>query len=292
MKIDLAVWTAVNGYDWQPGSVYSQKELVGYKDAIGPLEQYSLPLGGLFLKDGKAVFYRVQIAERMDSRGRGAIYLVLGTVPVERAAEVDFSEIFNSPEMAKPQKPFPTVIEHDAKPRECKASLGREGFTERRFTGAETFADLGGWCAEAKVGKLNVCITGTMESPLFTVAYAPCAIPARKEPTQPQERPIPSPTPEYGDNASGGMTRRHDDAVRLPHREEGRRKGELDKSSFALGFIMGFIIALLVFLVAVVLFGCGRTQGKPRSRERSKTEVHVHGSKSAAGDNGDDKERQ
>lgn len=282
MKIDLAVWTAVNGYEWQPGSVYSQRELAGYKDAIGPLEQYSLPLGGLFLKDGKAVFFRVQIADRMDSRGRGAIYLVLGTVPEENASGVDFAEIFNSPEMAKPQKPFPTAIEHDVKPCECKTPLGRVAFTERRFNGAGTFSDLGGWCAEAQGGKLNVQITGTMESPLFTVGYAPYVAPApvKKEPERPQERHSPEDSrgeslplferqyreaSDYGrqyphgvprtlDGAShtyAGTSRTYDDTAHSPHREAGLLAGR-DKLSFELGFylglLLGFVLSSLVFL--------------------------------------------
>lgn len=280
MKIDLAVWTAVNGYEWQPGSVYSQRELAGYKDAIGPLEQYSLPLGGLFLKDGKAVFYRVQIADRMDSRGRGAIYLVLGTVPEENASGVDFAEIFNSPEMAKPQKPFPTAIEHDVKPCECKTPLGRVAFTERRFNGTGTFSDLGGWCAEAQGGKLNVQITGTMESPLFTVGYAPYVAPApvKKEPERPQERHSPAdsrgePFPlfegqyrvasNYGNHASygappaddgapcpyGGASGEYDGPERQPLREA-RPMGGLDKFSLTLGFSLGFALGIVLSSLA------------------------------------------
>lgn len=292
MKIDLAVWTAVNGYDWQPGSVYSQKELVGYKDAIGPLEQYSLPLGGLFLKDGKAVFYRVQIAERMDSRGRGAIYLVLGTLPEEKATEVDFAEIFNSPELSQPQKPFPTAIEQNAKPCECKAPLGSEGFTERRFTGAATFADLGGWCAEAKGGKLNVRITGTMESPLFTVGFTPHTVLVKKEPAQPKEQDVPRQTENNGNSASGAPSK-HDEVVRLPHQEEMRRKRGLDMTSLALGAILGFVLATLLFLAVIAIFGGCRSKGKSRSVEQPRTEMRVPENKAAsASNNGDDRERQ
>lgn len=187
MKIDLAVWTAVNGYDWQPGSVYSPKELAGYKDEIGPLVPDSLPLGGMFLKGGRVVFYRVQIAERMDSRGRGAIYCVLGTVPEDRANEVDFTVIFNSAEMAQPQKPFPMAIECQEGARYYKSPLGRSAFDERRFTGVETFSELGGWCAEAKGGRLSVRITGSMDAPLFTVNYKPHAEPVVEPPKPPQQ---------------------------------------------------------------------------------------------------------
>ena len=90
MTIELAVWTAVNGYDWQSGSSYSPEELAGYKREIGALVPGKLPWGGLFLQNGRVVFYRVQIAERMDSRGRDAIYCVLGTIPGEMAGDIDF----------------------------------------------------------------------------------------------------------------------------------------------------------------------------------------------------------
>lgn len=194
MKIDLAVWTAVNGYDWQPGSVYSPKELAGYKDEIGPLVPDSLPLGGLFLKGGRAVFYRVQIAERMDSRGRGAIYCVLGTVPEDRAKDIDFSVVFNSAEMARPQKPFPTAIEYNAEVREFRSPLGHTAFDEKRFTGVETFSELGGWCEEAKGGKLNVKITGSIDAPLFAVNYTPHVEPI----VVPSEPPLSPPRQQNG----------------------------------------------------------------------------------------------
>lgn len=199
MKIDLAVWTAVNGYDWQPGSVYSPKELAGYKDGIGPLVPDSLPLGGLFLKDGKAVFYRVQIAERMDSRGRGAIYCVLGTVPGDKAKEIDFQAVFGSAEMSNPRKPFPTSIEYDPGMLDFKSPLGRSAFDERRFTGPETFPELGGWCEEAKGGKLDVRITGSMDAPLFTVKYKPHAEPVAEPPKPPPSPVVSRAMSEYRD---------------------------------------------------------------------------------------------
>ena len=267
MKIDLAVWTAVDGYDWQPGNVYSPKELASYKDAIGPLEQYSLPLGGLFLKDGRAVFYRVQIADRMDSRGRGAIYLVLGTVAESRVSEVDFAEIFNSPELAQPQKPFPTAIEHDAKPRKYRSPLGRAGFAERRFTGSETFAELGGWCAEAKEGRLNVRITGTMESPLFTVEYAPGAK-SSPEPAWRRDPYYPKPEPKASGTAFPPQLPRN------PYEEELKRPGGLNVSSFVLGLVLGILLAALVFL-ADALFGGKGEEDQPERDETPKKESRI-----------------
>ena len=196
MKIKLAVWTAVEGYGWQPGSAYLPEELADYKREIGPLVPGTLPLGGLFIKDGKVVFYRVQIAERMDSRGRDAIYCLLGRVPEDEAGAVDFAAVFNSPEMAVAQKPFPTAIELDSAPGECKSHLGGEGFRERSFSGAETFSELGGWCQEARGGMLRVRIDGSMDCPLFKVNYTPRAVPASVPPSLPRtvepSKPYPS----------------------------------------------------------------------------------------------------
>ena len=261
MKIDLAVWTAVNGYDWQPGSVYSPKELAGYKDEIGPLVPDSLPLGGLFLKDEKAVFYRVQIAERMDSRGRGAIYCVLGTVPEDRAEEIDFSVVFNSAEMAQPQKPFPTAIEHQVESREFKSPLGRSAFDERRFTGVETFSELGGWCEEAKGGKLNVRITGTMDAPLFTVNYKPHVEPVI-EPPKPQPQPLQRQSENYHDMPPNSPYKPSGTCVSDPYMADvdnppfsnEKEPVRPSQSSFLNGFVVGTIFGMILTAIMAWLF--------------------------------------
>ena len=261
MKIDLAVWTAVNGYDWQPGSVYSPKELASYKDEIGALVPDSLPLGGLFLKDGRAVFYRVQIAERMDSRGRGAIYCVLGTVPEGKAKEIDFAFVFNSAEMAQPQKPFPTAIEYNAELRELKLPLGRAAFDEKRFTGAETFSELGGWCEEAKGGKLNVKITGSIDAPLFTVNYKPHVEPA----VVPPKSPPPPPQTQAGGYRDVPPCQPHQQPVRPipdPYMADlnnqpfnyAEKPVKTSHNSFLNGFVAGTIFGIVVTAIVAWLF--------------------------------------
>lgn len=173
MKINLAVWTAVNGYAWQPGNVYAPEDLVRYKDEIGTLDANNLPFGGVFLKDGNAVFWRVQIAPRMDSCGRGAVYCVVGAVSEDMADKVDFRAVFASSEVSQPKKPFPTALDLPECTCEFKSPLGSKACTERRFNGTETFSEIGGWCEEAKGGQLKIRITGTLDAPLFIVAYTP-----------------------------------------------------------------------------------------------------------------------
>lgn len=202
MKINLAVWTAVNGYDWQPGSVYAPEDLVRYKDEIGTLDANNLPFGGVFLKDGNAVFWRVQIAPRMDSCGRGAVYCVVGAVPEDMAAKMDFRAVFASSEVSQPQKPFPAALDLPECTCEFKSPLGSKPLAERRFNGTETFSEIGGWCEEAKGGQLKIRITGTLDTPLFIVAYTPPPRRPAIEAAMPTATPPPRPAVHVESRAS------------------------------------------------------------------------------------------
>lgn len=202
MKIDLAVWTAVNGYAWQPGNVYAPEDLVRYKDEIGTLDANNLPFGGVFLKDGNAVFWRVQIAPRMDSCGRGAVYCVVGAVPEDMAAKVDFRAVFSSSEVSQPQKPFPTALDLPECTCGFKSPLGSKAFAERRFNGTETFSEIGGWCEEAKGGQLKIRIAGTLDTPLFIVAYTPPPRRPAIEAAMPTATPPPRPAVHVESRAS------------------------------------------------------------------------------------------
>lgn len=289
MKIDLAVWTAVNGYAWQPGSVYSPKELDSYKNEIGKLDASDLPFGGLFLKDGKAVFWRTQIAPHMDSCGRGAVYCVVGAVPEEMASKVDFHAVFASSEVSKPQKPFPTSLELPERTGGFKSPLGNAVFVERRFDGVETFAELGGWCEEAKGRQLDVWITGSLAAPLFIVACKPRAVP-----------PPPPPPPP---SAMGIGARRELPA--RPHAPERadcaalRRKSAVGDSllnyfaCIACGFVLGVIVTATVCFWSFkmreasgntpAVHDCGGMQG-PSSSEMEHGESKADAGNSASED--------
>lgn len=114
MKMDLAVYTAQEGYSWQPGTVYSAEELKGFKDCIGKFpapDAADFPIGGVFLKGERVVFYRYHVAKKIDFRGRDALYCVLGALPVEAAGKVDPAQLFALPQFAAPQVPFPLTAE-------------------------------------------------------------------------------------------------------------------------------------------------------------------------------------
>ena len=116
MKIDLAVYTADRGFDWQPGTVYPRSELIQYKAIMGRFPNILLdkvPYGGVFVCNGKLVFYRYHIHVKGDFAGRDAFYCVLGTVPLAKGKKIDLEKVFNTPEFSTPMRPFPLSVEID-----------------------------------------------------------------------------------------------------------------------------------------------------------------------------------
>lgn len=114
MKIRLAVYTAQEGYSWQPGSAITLEEISAYKMRIGKfpspdsLDEFT---GGVFSTDTKVVFYRCHLAKRIDFRGRDALYVVIGDVAKEDAKSIDPITLFSLPEFAGPMRPFPTCAD-------------------------------------------------------------------------------------------------------------------------------------------------------------------------------------
>ena len=119
MKIEIAVYTAQEGYSWQPGTKITAQELKDYKACIGKFpspDAEGFPFGGVFLKDDKVVFYRYHVAKKIDFRGRDALYCVLGALPKAEAAQVDPRALFALLEFADVVKPFPTQAEVPSAP--------------------------------------------------------------------------------------------------------------------------------------------------------------------------------
>ena len=60
MKLNLAIYTATEGYSWQSGTKISNSDLIEYKRIIGRFPDPTvdvIPFGGAFLYSSKAVFY-------------------------------------------------------------------------------------------------------------------------------------------------------------------------------------------------------------------------------------------
>ena len=127
MKVNLAVYTAQEGYAWQPGTAFTSEELYAFKKSIGKFpspDAADFPFGGVFLLDGRVVFYRYPVAKKIDFRGRDALYCVLGAVSRAEAARMDPAALFARPEFAGPMQPFPTALEMpDAEPSAVPAWL-------------------------------------------------------------------------------------------------------------------------------------------------------------------------
>ena len=114
MKMDLAVYTAQEGYSWQPGTALTAEDLGKFKKAIGRFpsaDAADFPFGGVLKVDGRVVFYRYHVAKKIDFCGRDALYCVLGAVPFAGAAKIDPATLFALPEFAVPMKPFPVALE-------------------------------------------------------------------------------------------------------------------------------------------------------------------------------------
>lgn len=114
MKVNMAVYTAVHGFDWQPGTVFERRELNRFYEMIGDfpdIMMQKVPFGGAFVCDGRFVFYRFHVNVHGDSRGRDALYCVVGAVPVEDALRLDLAQVMTAPEFVGPVKPFPVEME-------------------------------------------------------------------------------------------------------------------------------------------------------------------------------------
>lgn len=173
MKIDLAVYTAIHGYDWQPGTVYATSDLVRYKRGIGRLPDplmEELPFGGVFNDGDTVVFYRYHMAIKSDAKGRDSLYLVLGTLPKSEVSKVDFKYLFAIPEFSKPLKPAPVAATYigsaaTGSPPDFSASF------RRCLRGEEALSEIGNWFFRVPAGVLSMRITGTYSDPVINVLY-------------------------------------------------------------------------------------------------------------------------
>ena len=174
MKMNLAVYTAQEGYSWQSGTSFTTEELVAFKKRIGKFpspDSAEFPFGGIFMLDDRVVFYRYHVAKKIDFRGRDALYCVLGAVSREEGAKIDPSALFACPEFAGPMKPFPTELEL----QEADSSAVPE------------------WLKNLDRNTLDVRITGAADKPSYAVVQEPIEIPQAHAPepsvTDPSETP-------------------------------------------------------------------------------------------------------
>lgn len=154
MKINLAVYTAQEGYSWQPGTALTAEDLGKFKKAIGRFpsaDSDDFPFGGVLRVDGRVVFYRYHVAKKIDFCGRDALYCVLGAVSLADAAKIVPAALFALPEFAAPMKPFPVSADvPEADPSAVPP-----------------------WLKNLDKMTLDVRITGPAESPSYAVDQNP-----------------------------------------------------------------------------------------------------------------------
>lgn len=136
MKIELAVYTAVTGYDWQPGTVYDKKQLDIYRAVLrGFGSQNNTSYAKIFVHEDRVVFARFFIAEGIEQYNRPASYIILGTVEINRANEIDFMQLLSMEEISKPvPPPFPSSMEYKGDAAKNITQLDGS-CTDKRFRG-------------------------------------------------------------------------------------------------------------------------------------------------------------
>ena len=190
MKMKLAIYTAQEGYSWQPGTAFTAEELVAFKKSIGKFpspDSMDFPFGGIFLLEDRVVFYRYHVAKKIDFRGRDALYCVLGAVSREDAAKIDPAALFACPEFAGPMRPFPTDLEiPEADP-----------------------ATVPEWLKNLDKMTLDVRITGAAGNPSYAVVQNSIEVPHPPAPEPPPpdttDTPSTNPSPIETPPAPDGM---------------------------------------------------------------------------------------
>ena len=173
MKINLAVYTATEGYSWQKGTRILSNDLKEYKKTIGRFPDPTvdtLPFGGAFVYHDKVVFYRFHIAKKADSKGRDALYLILGECPKNIAMKIDFNSLFAKTEMASPSNPFPFELDYIGAGATACAVDFTKSFNITYSTRAD-FSSLGYILANCPNEDLLIKITGTQIKPNILISY-------------------------------------------------------------------------------------------------------------------------
>ena len=247
MKIEIAVYTAQEGYSWQPGTKITAQELKDYKACIGKFpspDAEGFPFGGVFLKDDKVVFYRYHVAKKIDFRGRDALYCVLGALPKSDAVSIDPKALFALPEFAGVVKPFPTQAELPP-------------------SSSETVPE---WLKNLDFMSLDVRITGLQDDLKFAVTQEKVKVP---EPPK-VETPVDVPTSQVVEGVKAESAS-SSSSVRLEAKSGGQAAKNVPKSRpwykrpfvfiTGAGVLLGFaILVVIVLSVMSLIRGCSQKQ--------------------------------
>lgn len=264
MKINLAIYTATEGFDWQPGSAYPRGELNKYKEMIGRFPDIlmeKVPYGGIFVCDGKLVFYRLHIAQRGDSRGRDALYCVLGTIPLEAGKKVNLSRVFETPEFRAPMRPFPNSVEIEESLPARPPSTWEE--MQDALNSPSSSAQVGVLATFFSHGRFFCRLDGSVDNPTPQLTYENCDLkPAPKVDVRPPIEVVRAEVAAQPNTAAierNAYDRaRSDFEKRLMAKELDNRRIESENQSLKnIVVILAVILSVLVVAgVGALLFSC------------------------------------
>jgi hypothetical protein len=274
MKINLAVYTATEGFDWQPGSAYTRSELNKYKEKIGRFPDIlmeKVPYGGIFVCDGKLVFYRMHIFLRGDSRGRDALYCVLGAIPLEAGRKISLSRVFATPEFRAPMRPFPVSIEVEESQGVKIPSTWEE--LEEGLAAPQSSAHVGVYATFFSRGTFFCRLDGSAEKPTPHLTYKNCDL----------KPAFQAPPPRASDAGTARPAPMYSSGLREPLKSgsagENRNRREVElglnqRRLIAANQTLKNIIIILGALLAVTLAASvGVSIMKNRSAEAARTEA-------------------
>ena len=268
MKINLAVYTAVHGFAWQPGSVYTLKELNRFYEMIGDFPDIGMGsprFGGAFVCDGRFVFYRFHVNVHGDFCGRDALYCVVGAVPLADAAKLDLAQILFAPEFAAPMTPFPTELEGQTLPPASEPKTRKE--LEARVAAIASPNDIGGCAVHYARGQFSCRIANSDAGLVFKVQCAnPDIIDPPPPPPKPVERPVESRSIVERSRETKVRDAERERQLECDLRDSRERCRKLEAEVVRLrnkvdnwvnGAYFTMALALVAFAVAFFLRGCG-----------------------------------
>jgi hypothetical protein len=173
MRLNLAVYTAQEGYSWQNGTKITNSDLIEYKRMIGRFPDPTvdiIPFGGAFLCNDKAVFYRFHIAKQADSKGRDALYLILGVCDKKYAKDIDVKTLFEQNEFACVNSKFPTELNYIGGTSAIENIDFSVSFN-KNYSRKEDMSILGALLTNCPNNNLSIKINGSDKLPTIIVTY-------------------------------------------------------------------------------------------------------------------------
>jgi len=240
MKLEFAVYAAVNGYDWQPGTLIPRQDLYHYQTIVTPLPRYEMgddDFGGIFADGMHVVFYRYLQARGVsatDSGRRPSVCLILGRCNRAEVGKVDFKEIFRLPVMNAATASVSPCVEYKGGPAHAVQMDPKRAGT---ISDLDFLTEIGTWLSglHDEAGWIKIC--GTWPKLNFSVGIRPKPAPVRQRIksleglTKPDRGGVSDPVKGVGEKAGGTSG--------------GRSPGGL----------LGYVVVAIVFAVTGIVLG-------------------------------------